>query len=132
MANLSTWTRNEAEAIYVKVQGQFDILMDLYQELMLLDEDTEATLAVRETKTREVTNDMDNSRLIIADTLATMDKVMKKASAPVAQQASSLHTPRIRVVDTLKLWRRYTIPLYVIIVHYARRSLLINTVINIS
>ena len=101
-ANPSTWTRNEAEAIYVKVQRQFDILMDLYQELMLLDEDTEATLAVWETKTREVTNDMDNSRLIIADTLATMDKVMKKASAPVAQQASSLHTPRIRVVDTLK------------------------------
>ena len=101
-ANPSTWTRNEAETIYTKVQGQFDNLMDLYQDFMLLDEDTEETLAVWETKTKEVTLDMDNSRSLLADTLANMDKAFQKASAPVAQQASALHTPRIRVVDTLK------------------------------
>ena len=73
--------------------------LDLYQQCLIIDDNTEAAALVWETKLMEVTSDVDIMRSKIQVAIAVMDA----AARPVATRpAPSAPTNQIRVVDRLK------------------------------
>ena len=65
---------------------------------------TDATIVIWETKSQDVSTDLDNSRTKLHNVLAAMDQAAKAAAAATAVPRAPAAAPaaRIRVVDTLK------------------------------
>ena len=78
------------------------MLMDLYRRFTFMDETTDASIAVWETKCTEVSTDLDNSLTLLNTVLATMDQATKAAATAAVVPRFQAVSPRILVVDTLK------------------------------
>ena len=76
-ANPGAWYRKEAKDIFVKVKDEYDVLVDLYRKCTLLDDATDAAIAVWETKCQEVSTDLDNSCTKLNNVLAHMDRAVQ-------------------------------------------------------
>ena len=75
--------------------------MEVYQQCILLDEDTDAAASVWEAKSLEVSADVDVMRGKVQTAFAAMDRALKaQAVRPPPPVPTSVQ--RIRVVDTLK------------------------------
>ena len=77
IANPSAWARADVESVWNKVKGEYDVLMEVYQQCILLDEDTDAAASVWEAKSLEVSADVDVMRGKVQTAFAAMDRALK-------------------------------------------------------